>query len=178
MKRISIFILIIGFVLFPKSISAATVEDDGNENSANVCYSTRAANCSNQVFRVGEIGNFMTGPYTHKVFKVNKVDAAGDKIYCNEIGNWIPAYPLIETNTSGATSGDQILRVGEHFIINASLGGDFKGKTSTKPWAWKIRGVDAPTDSVLINIKDKWGNWISTWVYAKPMHEWCDTAVG
>ena len=141
MKKFLTVILLTGLALYPNSISAATVESDGNENNTNVCSTSRAANCSDQVFRVGEIGNFMTGPYTHKVFKVNKVDAANDKIYCNEIGNWIPAYPLIETNASGATSGDQILRVGEHFIINASLGGDFKGKTSTKPWAWKIRGV-------------------------------------
>lgn len=128
MKKILMGILMVGMILFPSSISAATVVDEGNENNTNACSTTKAGSCSDQIFRVGEIGNFMVGPYTHKVFKVNKVDAAGDKIYCNEIGNWIPAYPLIETNSSGASSGDQVLRVGEYFIINASLGGDLKVK--------------------------------------------------
>lgn len=151
---------------FITTADAATVRDDNTSPSSRAYYDP-----CDQIFRVGEYGMFaVPNSGGAVILTVNQVDAAGDKIYCNELGAWIPAYPLTEVNSSGYPSGDQVLRVGEKFIIaNSPDGLVFNG--NKRPDIFKIYNVDAPSDSVQIHMMDKWGKVNSVWVYAKPMYE-------
>lgn len=169
-KRIAILsVLTLSFMFTPYQTKAATVIDNGDSAEGSCSTYASAGSCV-QIFKKWHIGVFGEATRTNYVFKVSKVDAAGDRIYCDRLGNWIPAAPLIETNSKGDSQGNQILAVGEYFIIPQHEG-DAKYKYNTY---FYIHNIDAPTDSVQVYFKDKWGNTIPTWVYAEPMTRICD----
>lgn len=163
---ISCFLLLLPFYF---NVNAATVKDDMEDNSSCEVYSTKKA-CDDQIMQVGSYGTFQhphTGDiFAWIIFKVNKVDAAGDRVWCDQLGNWIPAYPLTKTTSSGSRTDNQVFKVGDYFIFN-------HGSSFKYDYIFKIYGVDAPTDSVLIKIKKNSSTYVNTWVYAKPMLELC-----
>ncbi|MBS6179170.1 hypothetical protein MKC91_08630 [[Clostridium] innocuum] len=169
-KHILIFISCL-LLIFPFhfNVNAATVKEGATDNSSCETYATRKA-CDDQVMQVGSYGSFQyphTGDiFSWVIFKVNKVDAAGDRVWCNQLGNWIPAYPLTKTTSSGSRTENQVFKVGDYFIFD-------HGSSYKYDHIFKIYGVDAPTDSVLIKIKKNSSTYVSTWVYAKPMLEHC-----
>lgn len=175
MKK-NILSFVSAFLLFTAysniSVNAATVkENTSGEDSTCETYSTKKA-CEDQVMQVGSYGTFQN-PHVGDIFswiyfKVDKVDAAGDRIWCNQLGNWIPAYPLTKTTSDGYITSNQVFKVGDHFIFN-------HGSSFKYDFVFKIYGVDAPTDSVLIKIKKNASTYVNTWVYAKPMWELCMT---
>lgn len=158
------------------STNAATVRDSDGANTANL---RSYYDPTDQIFRVGEYAIFgyqiwdcvgdQTCKSPYRIFTVDAVDAAGDKIYCNELGNWLPAYPLTEVDSLGWKSGDQIFRVGEKFILDNSEDHDFD--SCNRLAVFKVYNVDAPSDSIQIHLKDKWGTINNVWVYAKPVNE-------
>lgn len=167
MKKLIQFLLATSMLLcgFVATTNAATVRD--SEGPSNRAY----YDACDQIFRVGEYGMFARPNSDVAVLlTVNKVDAAADKIYCDQLGAWLPAYSLTEADPAGHPAGDQILRVGEKFIIaNSPDNLSFNGHKES--FVFKIYNVDAPSDSVQIHLMDKWGKINAVWVYAAPMYE-------
>lgn len=97
------------------------------------------------------------------------MDATGDKIYCNNLGDRLLACPLTEVNNIGLKDGNQILRVGESFILDHSEDSDYDFCFSLA--TFKVYNVDAPSDSIQIHLKNEWCNINNVWVYAKPLEE-------
>lgn len=175
MKKLIKFLLATSMLLcgFVATANAATVRDDEGPSSRAYYDPT------DQILRTGEylifgqqiwdcVGSTQCqSPY--RIFTVNQVDATGDRIYCNELGAWLPAYPLTEVNNLGWKSGNQILAVGEKFIISESPDSDYKSCNSHP--IFKVYNVDAPSDSVQIHLKNKSGSIQAVWIYAAPTTE-------
>lgn len=151
------------------AVQGATVKDDSKRDVRSYYDSC------DQIFRIGEYAMF-GAPNSDVIFTftVDAVDAANDKIYSEKLGNWLPAYPLMEVDDFGRPTGDQIFRVGEKFAILQSPDNlYFNG--NLRPDIFKVYNVDAPTDSIQIHLEDKWGNILPVWVYAAPVTEYSPT---
>lgn len=156
-------------VVSPTGVKAAQYESKVIISNANVCAfgnETRAYyDPCDQILRVGEYIMFtIVAEGGFKNYRVDSVDAAGDQVYSNELGAWIPAYSCVETSQYGGATGDQILSVGEYFTIPRS--GDGLNASFT------VLAVDGPSNAVKVNIKNKWRNWVPTWVNATPLIEY------
>lgn len=157
-KIFTLSLLTVCFSGFQVSTHAATVIEEGGNGPVTCAVSYPCK----QVFKVGDVGNFrdINPPYALRTFRVDAVDAAGNRIWSNRLGAWLPAGPLRETDSHAQTSGDQILRVGERFTIH---GGDIHDGEM-----FLIHAIDIPTDSVKIKIGTQY-----VWVYAEPMFKFC-----
>ncbi|HER5565807.1 TPA: SH3 domain-containing protein [Streptococcus pyogenes] len=84
------------------------------------------------VFRVDQLVNNLI---------VNKELAGGDPTPLN----WIDPTPLDETDNQGKVLGDQILRVGEYFIVTGS---------------YKVLKIDQPSNGIYVQIGSR-GTWVN-----------------
>ena len=160
MKKIGkmVLMMMLAIPLLGTNVTAATTENPDGRAVMNPC---------DDILQPGEYAQFSPRNSGMTSYRVDKVDAAKDLIYNNNLKAWLPAWSLIEvyqSSVGGTGSLDQILRVGEYFHPDGKF-------AQIHNLGFYVYANNATANTVKLKFKDKWVKDVYVWVNAGPLYE-------